>query len=333
MSDSNKLPPSTTSFTLTFNSQGGTEVATQTIASGKKSEKPTDPTKINLIFGGWYKERALTTLFNFAQETITGNLTLYAKWETKDFAPSISWRGIRAAELQINTNQSAAAAFILRAASEAAPSYADIEANIALQSRSVTSGTHYFYTAMHHGSSQTLSGNITAAVAGDYLTAGTAYKAYVFRDKNLVNTLNFSTLALPAAADWDESKQFIDGTFPYRDDTYQIDLQEGTVLLLPLYWKELIDRGIAVRFYSGSTDPVNSGSTYPVNCQPPSAGGICIPNSGYALWQGFEYTTVAANTYLRLNFGIQQLAAIHRTRWVFVNGTNNRERYITMNIH
>ncbi|WGK70451.1 InlB B-repeat-containing protein [Candidatus Haliotispira prima] len=328
---SNDPPASGTTFTLTFNSQGGTEVTPQTIASGEKSEKPTDPTKTNLIFGGWYKEQTLTTLFNFTQETIAGDITLYAKWEAKEFTPSISWRGIRAVELQISTNESAAAAFIVRAASEAAPAYADIETNIALQSRSVTSGTHYFYTAMHHGSNQALSSNITAAAAGDYLTAGTAYKAYVFRDKNLVKTLDFSTLSLPAAADWDETKLFIDGTFPYREDTYQIDVQEGTVVLMSVYWKELIDRGISI------TRP---DTFLPVNCQAPFAGGICVPNSGYALEPGFEHTTVAADTYLRLSFGIQQLATIDFTatnpvnngRWTFRDGLD-QVRVVTVNMH
>ncbi|WGK69299.1 hypothetical protein P0082_00135 [Candidatus Haliotispira prima] len=223
-------------------------------------------------------------------------------------------------------------AFIVRAASEAAPAYADIETNIALQSRSITSGTHYFYTAMHHGTNQTLSANITAAAAGDYLTADTAYKAYVFRDKNLVKTLDFSTLALPAAADWDETKLFIDGTFPYRADTYQINVQEGTVLLLPLYWKELINQGInAIR-----PDTILIGS-----CQPSSASGFCLLNvSGYVLEQGFEHTTVAANTYLRFSFGIQQLATIDvvapnpvlKGIWTFRDG-NDQGRFVTLNVH
>ncbi|WGK69303.1 hypothetical protein P0082_00155 [Candidatus Haliotispira prima] len=220
----------------------------------------------------------------------------------------------------------------MRAASEAAPTYADIETNIALQSRSVISGIHYFYTAMHHGSNQALSANITAAAAGDYLTAGTAYKAYVFRDKKLVKTLDFSTLALPAAADWDETKQFIDGTFPYQDGIYQIEVQEGTVVLMPIYWKELVDRqGI---------NGVRPDIRRVVSCQLPSAGGSCVPESGYALKQGFEHTTVAADTYVRLSFGIRQLATIdivatnpvNNRIWTFRDG-DDQARKVTINMH
>ncbi|WGK69305.1 hypothetical protein P0082_00170 [Candidatus Haliotispira prima] len=223
-------------------------------------------------------------------------------------------------------------AFIVRVASEAAPAYADIETNIALQSRSITSGTHYFYTAMHSGSNQALSANITAAAAGDYLTAGTAYKAYVFQDKKLVKTLDFSTLAVPAAADWDKTKLFIDGTFPYRADIYQIDVQEGTVLLLPVYWKELISYGI---------NATRSDTGLVANCQSPSAGGGCIVNiSGYGLELGFEHRTIAADTYVRLDFGIQRLAtidvvasnAVDNGLWTFRDGAD-QARVVTLNMH
>ncbi|WGK69300.1 hypothetical protein P0082_00140 [Candidatus Haliotispira prima] len=250
--------------------------------------------------------------------------------EEQTFTPSISWRGIRAVELQINTKESVAVAFIVRAASEAAPSYADVETNIALQSRSVTSGIHYFYTAMHHGSNQNLSANITAATAGDYLTAGTAYKAYVFQDKKLVNTLDFSTLALPAAADWDGIKPFIDGTFPYRADTYQIDIQEGSVVLMPIYMKELFDvQGIQV---------VRPDGGIVVNCQLPSAGGACLGNAsgGYTMRQNFEHTTVAADTYARFDFGIRQLAAVDAVSdglWTFTESAAGRNRQVTLNVH
>ncbi|WGK70422.1 InlB B-repeat-containing protein [Candidatus Haliotispira prima] len=95
-------PPATVTFTLTFNSQGGTEVTPQTIASGEKSEKPTDPAKAGFVFGGWHKEQTLTTLFNFTQETITGNLTLYAKWEKFTLNTSMAWVSMREGLVQFD---------------------------------------------------------------------------------------------------------------------------------------------------------------------------------------------------------------------------------------
>ena len=41
---------------------------------------PADPARENYTFGGWYKEAACVNVFDFGSETVTGDLTLYAKW-------------------------------------------------------------------------------------------------------------------------------------------------------------------------------------------------------------------------------------------------------------
>ena len=74
------VPPTT--YTVTFESNGGSEVAKITnVTSGEKIEEPTAPTKADSTFAGWYKEEGLTNKFNFATDTITSDTTLYAKWE------------------------------------------------------------------------------------------------------------------------------------------------------------------------------------------------------------------------------------------------------------
>ena len=73
----------TTTFTVTFNSKGGSAVENQTVNSGEVATKPTDPTREGHVFQGWYKEEAYTNKFNFATETITANITLYARWTVK----------------------------------------------------------------------------------------------------------------------------------------------------------------------------------------------------------------------------------------------------------
>ncbi len=79
-----KLEPSTptpaTTFTVTFNSNGGTAVAKQTVQSGKTATKPANPTKSGYTFDGWYSDSALTKSFNFSTP-ITVDTTLYAKWK------------------------------------------------------------------------------------------------------------------------------------------------------------------------------------------------------------------------------------------------------------
>ena len=71
----------TTQYTVTFNANGhGTAPTAQTIASGGKVTRPSDPSASGYSFGGWYKEAACTNAWNFTSDTVTGNTTLYAKW-------------------------------------------------------------------------------------------------------------------------------------------------------------------------------------------------------------------------------------------------------------
>ena len=74
-----KVEEAATKVTVTFNSNGGSEVASQTVDEGAKVTKPGDPTRDGYTFGGWYTDEALTTPYNF-ESAVTANLTLYAKW-------------------------------------------------------------------------------------------------------------------------------------------------------------------------------------------------------------------------------------------------------------
>ena len=73
-----------TKYTVSFETNGGSAVEAQTVESGKKATKPTDPTKDGFIFENWYKESELTTTWNFDTDTVTKNITLYAKWEEEE---------------------------------------------------------------------------------------------------------------------------------------------------------------------------------------------------------------------------------------------------------
>lgn len=68
--------------TVTFNIQGhGVAPSDQTAACGSTVTEPTAPTQTGYAFGGWYKEAACTTPWNFSTDTMpASNLTLYAKW-------------------------------------------------------------------------------------------------------------------------------------------------------------------------------------------------------------------------------------------------------------
>ena len=65
---------------VTFESNGGTTVSGKTIDKGSKVSAPTAPTKADCIFAGWYKDIGLTTAWDFDNDTVTEDITLYAKW-------------------------------------------------------------------------------------------------------------------------------------------------------------------------------------------------------------------------------------------------------------
>lgn len=66
--------------TVSFDTDGGTAIADQSVRVGAKAEKPADPTKSGYTFAGWYKEDTFTTTFNF-NDAITEDTTVYAKFD------------------------------------------------------------------------------------------------------------------------------------------------------------------------------------------------------------------------------------------------------------
>ncbi|MBR3704590.1 MAG: InlB B-repeat-containing protein, partial [Oscillospiraceae bacterium] len=69
------------SYTVTFEMNGhGEAIASQAIEHGNAVTKPADPSADGYTFGGWFKDEALTTAWNFEADTVTENTTIYAKW-------------------------------------------------------------------------------------------------------------------------------------------------------------------------------------------------------------------------------------------------------------
>ena len=63
--------------TVTFNSDGGSDVAEQKVLRGQKVSEPTAPTKAGYSFEGWYND---DTKYDFTQ-AVTENITLTARWK------------------------------------------------------------------------------------------------------------------------------------------------------------------------------------------------------------------------------------------------------------
>ena len=66
-------------WTVTFNSMGGSEVAPVEVKNGETVAKPADPTKENYTFKQWCEDEAGVTPFDF-NTPITTNWTLFATW-------------------------------------------------------------------------------------------------------------------------------------------------------------------------------------------------------------------------------------------------------------
>ena len=67
------------SYTITFDSNGGSNVSPITTQYGIKVIQPTNPTKNNMTFAGWYTDKELNNRFTF-DSMPADNITLYAKW-------------------------------------------------------------------------------------------------------------------------------------------------------------------------------------------------------------------------------------------------------------
>lgn len=70
-----------TDCTVKFLSNGGSDVPDQMVPYGEKLTKPEDPTRDGYTFDAWYKNLDRTELWDFENDTVTGNMTLYAGWK------------------------------------------------------------------------------------------------------------------------------------------------------------------------------------------------------------------------------------------------------------
>ena len=59
----------------------GTAPEAQTVYTGDKLAKVAEPTAAGYTFGGWYTDKELTKAFDVENDTVSGDTTLYAKWE------------------------------------------------------------------------------------------------------------------------------------------------------------------------------------------------------------------------------------------------------------
>ena len=79
-------PVDPTTYTVSFETSGGSTVSAQTVEDGAQLVSPQDPYRDGYIFKGWYRDAGYTSQVSFPI-TVTSNMTLYAKWEGETETP------------------------------------------------------------------------------------------------------------------------------------------------------------------------------------------------------------------------------------------------------
>ena len=67
------------SYKVTFNSLGGSNIASQKVVYNDMAKNPESPVRKNCGFGGWYTDKSFTEQYDFSKP-VTQNVKLYAKW-------------------------------------------------------------------------------------------------------------------------------------------------------------------------------------------------------------------------------------------------------------
>ncbi len=84
------LPSET--FTISFNSNGGSEVTAITQNFNTSVNKPNNPIKLGYIFSGWYYDSGLTSAVTWPY-SLTANVTFYAKWSASQYTITFNANG------------------------------------------------------------------------------------------------------------------------------------------------------------------------------------------------------------------------------------------------
>ena len=69
---------------VTYQTNGGSDVPTQSAQYGEKLVRPEDPIREGYHLVGWYTDIDLQKEWDFENDSVQGNMTLYAKWAEGD---------------------------------------------------------------------------------------------------------------------------------------------------------------------------------------------------------------------------------------------------------
>ena len=67
-------------FTVTFNTDGGSQIDDQKVMYGQLVDVDENPVKEGYTFTGWYTDKDCTNRFDVNKDTVSDSLTLYSGW-------------------------------------------------------------------------------------------------------------------------------------------------------------------------------------------------------------------------------------------------------------
>lgn len=71
-------------FTVTFDSNGGTDVPAQHQMYGDLLDEPEAPSREGYTFIGWYKDPACNVQWDMQKDTVETDMNLYAGWQKNE---------------------------------------------------------------------------------------------------------------------------------------------------------------------------------------------------------------------------------------------------------
>ena len=86
-------------YKVAFNSNGGSDVASQTVTSGQTASKPADPAKEHFKFVAWCSDQTCQAAFDFATP-IKKDTILYAKWKSVIYTVTLEYNNGSEAQTQ-----------------------------------------------------------------------------------------------------------------------------------------------------------------------------------------------------------------------------------------
>jgi len=76
-----------TDCVVTFQTNGGSELEDIVVQFGEKIPRPEDSKREGYELEGWYRDIHLKDAWDFEQDTVQGNMSLYAKWNVAEELP------------------------------------------------------------------------------------------------------------------------------------------------------------------------------------------------------------------------------------------------------